>query len=102
MKLSIAQIVLGIAISIMGVKVFLLPLGLAFLILGFSRVVSKDVPLSISLIFYGMSWFIWLLILRDFAGMFNIRRKSFVIRLNFLMLFAIANLSYAILIILSV
>jgi len=75
---------------------------LAFLILGFSRVVSKDVPLSISLIFYGMSWFIWLLILRDFAGMFNIRRKSFVIRLNFLMLFAIANLSYAILIILSV
>ena len=34
MKLSIAQIGLGIAISIMGVKVFLLPLGLAFLILG--------------------------------------------------------------------
>ena len=34
MKLSIAQIVLGIIISIMGIKVFLLPLGLAFLVLG--------------------------------------------------------------------
>jgi len=75
---------------------------LAFLILGFSRVVSKDVPLSVSLIFYGMSWFIWLLILYDFAEMFKIRNKGFVIRLNFLVLFAIANLAYAILIILSV
>ncbi|MBA7657155.1 hypothetical protein ES703_65086 [subsurface metagenome] len=34
MKLAIAQMVLGLIISIMGVKVFLFPLGLSFLILG--------------------------------------------------------------------
>lgn len=43
MKLSIAQIVLGIAISIMGVKVFLLPLGLAFLILGLAAVLGVGI-----------------------------------------------------------
>ncbi len=75
---------------------------LAFLILGFSRVVSKDVPLSISLVFYGMSWFVWLLVLYDFAKMFNIKNKGFIIQLNFLVLLAMTNLTYAILIILSV
>jgi len=75
---------------------------LAFLILGFSRVVSKDVLLSISLVFYGMSWFVWLLVLYDFAKMFNIENKGFIIRLNFLVLLAMTNLSYAILIMLSV
>lgn len=34
MKLAIAQMVLGLLISVMGVKVFLFPLGLAFLVLG--------------------------------------------------------------------
>lgn len=34
MKLAITQMVLGLIISIMGVKVFLFPLGLSFLILG--------------------------------------------------------------------
>ncbi len=75
---------------------------LAFLILGFSRIASKDVPLSISLIFYGMSWFVWMLVLYDFAKLFNIGSKGFIIQLNFLVLLAIANLSYAVLIMLSI
>jgi len=74
---------------------------LAFLILGLSRVVSEEVPLSISLVFYGLSWFIIILILHDFAKIFKIRFKNFVIQLNFLILFAIVNLFYTILIILS-
>lgn len=34
MKLAIAQVILGAAISLMGMRVFLLPLGFYFLILG--------------------------------------------------------------------